>query len=130
MKTNHAEEQAVAQFDSVQLLVMELRKANESQNDERIEKARQAIEEDALEVSLRSGWQPIGNAEHPEIDEYSILLCTGGPAVRIIGNMNAHEMPDDARLEYQDWGTQWTEFKTFGDAEKILVEYADVFFQG
>jgi len=31
-----------------------------------------------------------------------ILLCTGGPVVRIVGDLSQHHEPDSARLEYQD----------------------------
>lgn len=49
---------------------------------------RRAIEEDALSVQVRSGWHSPG--EKLEAAEYEVLLCTGGPAVRIVGALNRY----------------------------------------
>jgi hypothetical protein len=67
--------------------------------------ARQRISEDPLSVEVRSDWTTPG--EELEAAEFCILLCTGGPAVRIVGELNRGE-PCRAWLEYQDWGTPWT----------------------
>jgi hypothetical protein len=69
--------------------------------------ARKAIQEDALSVQVRSDWH--NPAEDAEAAEFELLLCTGGPAVRIIGTLDQWQQPDDARIEHQDWGTPWTE---------------------
>ena len=85
------------------------------------------IAEDPLSVQVRSGWQSPGEQLKPE--EFEILLCTGGPAVRIVGELNSHNEPEKARIEYQDWGTPWTEY--FGaDSEELdaLITYAGQFF--
>jgi hypothetical protein len=70
--------------------------------------ARQRIEEDALSVEVRSDWQSPG--ARLEATEFQILLCTGGPAVRIVGQLNEHREPSRAWIEYQDWGTPWTQY--------------------
>jgi len=69
---------------------------------------RQSISEDPLEISVRSGWHSPG--EENEADEYLVLLCTGGPAVRITGSLGAYGEPEDAKLEYQDWFTPWERY--------------------
>jgi hypothetical protein len=56
-----------------------------------------------------------------------ILLCTGGPAVRIVGELD-RGTPCRAWLEYQDWGTPWTQY--FGAKSDTLCEYAANFFFG
>lgn len=89
------------------------------------DKAREAIQEDALHVQVRSDWVAAGDALEPA--EYNILLCTGGPAVRIIGDLTNNE-PDSARLEYQDWGTPWTEYREAD--EDTLLQYAKCFYFG
>ena len=43
---------------------------------------------------------------------YEITLAGGGPAVRITGELDEHDEPYTAVLEYQDWGTPWTELRT------------------
>lgn len=87
--------------------------------------ARDNIQEDPLEVQVRSDWTNPG--EPLEAGEFMILLCTGGPAVRIVGELNRGE-PCRAWLEYQDWGTPWTQW--FGASSDTLCEYAANFFFG
>jgi hypothetical protein len=79
-----------------------------------------AIDESPLGIQLRSGWHNVG--EEPTDDEFEILLCTGGPAVKIRGELDSHGRPDRAWLEYQDWGIQWTFYTDFnnGDMDDVL----------
>lgn len=78
------------------------------------------IQEDPLSVEVRSDWVTPG--EEMTAGEFQILLCTGGPAVRIMGELSDHGEPDRAWLEYQDWGTQWTRY--YGADSATLCEYA------
>jgi hypothetical protein len=64
------------------------------------------------------------------IKEYRILLYVGGPAVRIRGLLDSHGQPDSAVLEYQDWDTSWEAYPVTSDEEKILLQYASVFYPG
>lgn len=89
------------------------------------EDARQRIQEDPLSVEVRSDWASPG--EELTAGEFQILLCTGGPAVRIMGELNRGE-PCRAWLEYQDWGTPWTQY--FGARSETLCQYARHFFFG
>lgn len=91
--------------------------------------ARERIKEDALEVQVRADWHSPG-AESSAPNQFYILLCTGGPAVRIMGELNGYGEPDRAWLEYQDWGTPWTErVNDSGDMEALLA-YAQCFYFG
>ncbi|HSW84257.1 MAG TPA: hypothetical protein VLH12_12315 [Usitatibacter sp.] len=144
----HAREQAQAQFESVRGLVAALETAeayvegDERDSGEKGEDARNAILEDALGVCVRDGWRSPGAAVQEGPEEYYILLCTGGPAVRIIGELNKYSEPETARLEMQDWFTPWTEYRptnqedhTFTTridtkAEEILLTYARQFYFG
>lgn len=88
--------------------------------------ARERIQEDPLEIQVRSDWTNPG--EELTASEFMILLCTGGPTVRIMGELDEHKQPSRAWLEYQDWGTRWTEY---GPANSgTLCEYASNFFFG
>jgi len=88
-----------------------------------------AIHEDPLEVSVRSGWHEPGSKEKP--DEYHILLCTGGPAVQIAGKLDEHLRPDDANLQYQDWFTPWHNYLTRSfEEDNALLIYARKFWFG
>jgi len=85
------------------------------------------IQEHPLSVEVRSGWHNPGEESEPE--EFQILLCTGGPAVRIMGELNEHGEPDRAWLEYQDWGTPWTHYYEEG-AGDVLLTYCQQFYFG
>lgn len=85
--------------------------------------AERRIEEDALSVQVRSDWCDTG--EDMTAAEFNILLATGGPAVRIIGELDRGE-PVRAWLEVQDWGTPWTQY--FGASQETLLDYARCFY--
>lgn len=91
------------------------------------EEAETRIQEDALSVEVRSDWHtPHDVAEAPF--EFKILLTTGGPAVRIMGELDEHGQPDRAWLEVQDWGTPWTRY--FDIEQDTLLAYARCFYFG
>lgn len=94
----------------------------ESQDD-----AQQRIQEDPLSVEVRSGWYNPG--ETPEPSEFQILLCTGGPAVRILGELDHYKQPCRAWIEYQDWGTPWTHYYA-PEATSTLLAYCQQFYFG
>jgi hypothetical protein len=87
--------------------------------------ARTAIHEDPLSVEVRSGWVSYGSEMQAE--EFRILLCTGGPAVRIIGELD-NGQPCRAWMEYQDWGTGWTRF--YDADQSVLLAYCSEFYFG
>lgn len=91
------------------------------------DEARQTVEEDPLSVEIRSDWYTPGTT--PEPAEFCILLCTGVPAVRIVGELDEHRQPSSARLQHQDWSTPWTEYIESG-ASDVLLEYSQVFYYG
>jgi hypothetical protein len=90
------------------------------------DEALERITDDALEVAVRSGWSTPGELE---AEEYNILLCTGGPAVRIRGELSEYKEPESAWLEYQDWGTPWEVLRLGADEDAVLT-YARCFFFG
>ena len=126
--TDRAEGQAKAQLESIREMVAALEKADASGTEEERDEARQTIEEDALSVEVRSDWHEPGGDSDP--GEYCILLCTGGPAVRIRGDLGAYSEPNTAELEYQDWFTPWERLPTDSDDEAILLTYARSFYFG
>ena len=83
------------------------------------EEAEQAIWDDPLCIEYRSGWNT--SAEDLQAEEFCILLCTGGPAVRIVGELGNHGEPCRAWFEYQDWGTPWT---MLFEGQSDALEYA------
>lgn len=122
---DHAREQAEAQLKSIQEMI----EALNTKNDEEREQAEQTIQEDPLEVAVRSDWHTPGEkAEKPS--QYKILLCTGGPAVRIVGDLSEYGEPESATLEYQDWGTPWMEYRLDREEEETVLAYARCFYFG
>lgn len=89
---------------------------------------RQLIWEGPLSIEVRDGWRSRGSVS--EAEEYKILLTTGGPALRIIGELDQYNQPGNARLEYQDWGTPWTEFATTSEQDEAILTYAQQFYFG
>ena len=63
------------------------------------------VMESALSVGVRSDWHTPGD-EDAKDEEFNILLTTGGPALRIVGDIG-----ESGELEHQDWGTPWTVYR-------------------
>jgi len=86
------------------------------------------IKEDPLSVQVRADWYEPGETDNKQT-EFMILLCSGGPAVRIRGDLDCYGQPTRAYLQYQDWGTPWTDYFETGAADTLL-EYAAYFYFG
>lgn len=91
------------------------------------DEAHERITEDALTVEVRNHWHTPG-ADDTKPTDFRILLCTGGPAVQIRGEINEYGEPERAWLEYQDWGTQWARY--FDASQDTLLSYARCFYFG
>lgn len=127
--TDQAKDQAKAQLDSIREMVQALNDAGD--DDEKREKAVQTIHENPLSVEVRSGWYPPNDKDADKAPaEYRILLCWGGPACQIVGALSEHGEPDTARIEYQDWGTPWTEYRISREDQDVLLSYARQFYFG
>ena len=89
----------------------------------------QEISEDPLSVQVRSDWGDIGAELEPA--EFEILLSTGGPASRIVGELNQYKWPTRPRLQHQDWFTPWTEYLDATDAQNEALDwYCGMFYFG
>jgi hypothetical protein len=124
-KLSHSEQQAVAQLANIREMVA----AMKTDDDQARERAEQSIHEDPLSVEIRSAWHEPGQRSEQGEGEFCILLCTGGPACRIVGTLQGGE-PDTVRLEHQDWGTPWTEWRLTRDEEGDLLTYCRCFYFG
>lgn len=89
------------------------------------DEARERILEDALSVEVRSGWASLGETLQPE--EFRIVLCTGGPHVEIVGDLDDNSEPDRVRIIYKDWGTSGELFDFDRDA---VLTYCRQFYFG
>lgn len=121
---DRAAKQARAQLDHI----IELMKRYNNADDQEIDDIQEEIFYNALNVQVRSGWSNPGKDFIPE--EYNILLCFGGPAVRIIGDLNEYKEPTTSKIEYQDWFTEWEELSISTEENEILTSYAIKFWFG
>jgi hypothetical protein len=96
------------------------------------DEARERIDESPLSIEVRSDWFSPGAAADDDARkpaEFQILLTTGGPALRIMGELDEYGQPTRAWLEYQDWGTPWTHFYVEGGTDTLL-KFCNVFYFG
>jgi len=107
---NHAKDQAKSQLESILEMV-----------------AIQTIYDDPLSVQVRSGWAD--SKEDFEPEEFAILLCTGGPAVRLIGELDNGE-PTSVRVQFQDWFTPWEDYPITSEEEEKVLVYCRHFYFG
>lgn len=89
---------------------------------------RERIQEGPLSVEVRSGWYSPGDDSTPE--EFCILLSTGGPALRLVGDLDERGEPVRAYLQHQDWGTPWTDYYAGAGSDAVLLTYAQQFYFG
>jgi hypothetical protein len=90
--------------------------------------AERRIQEDPLSVEVRGDWRSIGDQDGlNEPVEFMILLGTGGPATRIIGDLRDGE-PCNCRLQAQDGGTAWTDYRESDST--VLEAYCSQFYFG
>jgi hypothetical protein len=126
-KDDNGRSQARAQYESILEMVKGLR--GDADAEWGSDAARQAIEEDALSVEVRTDWHSPG-ADTDKPTEYRILLCTGGPAVQIVGRLSQYGEPETATLQFQDWFTPWTGYYDTDMEEDVLLDYARCFWFG
>ena len=122
MTMNEDQKQAAAQYAAIVQMLADLDAAADSDDDDG---ARQRIADHPLHVLVRSDWTQPGDPL--DAAEFQILLCTGGPAVRIVGELD-RGTPCSARLEYQTWNTEWVKY--FGALPAVLCDYAANFYFG
>jgi hypothetical protein len=90
------------------------------------EAAEQRIHEDPLEITLAGEWS-LGDT--PKADKAYILLSTGGPATRIVCELDGDMQPERAYIQAQDWGTPWTDCPGVIDRDTLLT-YCQQFYFG
>lgn len=119
-ETQHAVAQAESQLCSIKEMVAELERLEPS-GGRPYEEAIQRIYEDPLSVEVRSGWVSVSDYPGPA-GEFLVLLSTGGPATRLIGELDTFS-PVSVRLEYQDWGIPWTDYPLSPEDEAVVLQY-------
>jgi hypothetical protein len=120
-ETNHAIDNAKSWLGSIHEMVAALEVTSEQAQDR--------IQESVLCVEVRTSWHTVGD-DDSKPTEYNILLTTGGPALRIIGDLDKYCQPENARLEWQDWGTPWTEYPLEAEDDDAVLTFAQQFYFG
>ena len=127
----HAIQEARAHLDAILELVtaIECARANGYSTFDGEEMSLDELEERArewpLSVLVRSNW--ISPGGEMLASEYEVLLCTGGPAVRIRGDLSEHCEPETVRLECQDWFITWDRLSIDPDEAEALLRFAELF---
>ena len=131
-KENHALNNAIGHIKSMVEDFEEISYLNSlnpttQEQEERIEEITQEVLNSALSVEFRSGWET--HYENFKAKEFKILLSWGGPALRIIGELDNYG-PVNPKLQFQDWGTPWTDFETTESQQKALNWFCNCFYFG
>ncbi len=131
---NHAQTQARAQLNCIIEMLAAYDQAEQSGKAKYegdfydADGMRELIEQNALSVEVRSDWHIPGSKEEGST-EYRICLCTGGPAVQVVGELSEHGEPETARLQYQDWFTPWEDYRETTDEEDAaLLRYVQFYY--
>lgn len=90
-----------------------------------------SMREAPLSVDIREGWHSPGQSASMEPTEFQILLTTGGPALRIMGELDQWSQPARCWFEIQDWGTPWTRYYSrSAERATALRWFASLFYYG
>ena len=123
----HAISNARGQLESIKELYRNYKQAESDEDYTREDEIREQAQDEALSVEFRSGWT--SNPEEMKPEEFKILLCWGGPALRIIGELDEYS-PVNPKLQHQDWGTPWTDFEITEDQQEALNWFCNCFYFG
>ena len=102
-----------------------------NEDEEKLEEIRESILNSALSVEFRNGWY--SDLYHlkgvTEPIEFKILLSWGGPSLRIIGEIEEN-FAVNPRLQFQDWGTLWTDLEITDSQQDALNWFCNCFYFG
>ena len=135
-KTNHALNNAIGHLKEMVKnyeigSYIEESNVTTQEQEEKLEQIREDILNSALSVEFRSGWYSslYDNVRIGEPAEFKILLTWGGPALRIIGEIEENYAVNP-KLQFQDWGTLWTDFETTENQQDALNWFCNCFYFG
>jgi len=133
---NHALQNAIGHIESMvkdfeEISHLESLNPTTTEQENRIEEIRENVLNSALSVEFRNGWY--SDLYHlkgvTEPIEFKILLSWGGPALRIIGEIEEN-FAVNPKMQFQDWGTLWTDFEITEEQEKALNWFCNCFYFG
>ncbi len=115
----HAIANARAWMESIREQVAKMSAADDAEDYDAAEEVRSEIMESPLSVQVRTGWFSPGQQADACAEEFEVLLTTGGPALRLVGDLD-RDTASNARLEWQEWGTPWTEYRTTEEDDEAI----------
>ena len=123
----HARESALATFECIDELFA---KVDEHDDDQEAQDAvYEELREMPLSLLVRGDWVEPGQESKPT--EFELLMGTGGPAVRIRGDLNEYGEPTRAYIQAQDWATPWFDvFPVRMGFGAVLLRFAGLFYYG
>ncbi len=132
-KQNHALQNAKGHIESIvanfeDFTFLESLQVTTQEDENKLDEIRESINNSALSVEFRSGWST--NSEKLEVEEFKILLTWGGPALRVIGDLDQYKQTENIKLQFQDWGTPWTDFQLSENQENALNWFCNCFYFG
>ena len=127
-KTNHALQNAISTIETMVEDFKKDQQLQESNDYNQQDELRESILNNALSVEFRSGWYSSPEDEK-KAEEFRILLAWGGPALRIIGELDDYG-PVNPKLQFQDWGTLWTDLEITEDQQDALNWFCNCFYFG
>ena len=127
-KTNHALNNAIGHIQNMVKDFKKDQQLQESNDYNQQDELRESVLNSALSVEFRSGWcSSLDEQLVPQ--EFKILLTWGGPALRIIGELDNYG-PVNPKLQYQDWGTPWTDLEITENQQDALNWFCNCFYFG
>jgi|TARA_R100000081_G_C4663759_1_gene88972 hypothetical protein len=135
-KTNHALNNAIGHLEEMVKdyeigSYIEQQNVTTQEDEEKLEEIRESILNSALSVEFRSGWYSslYDRVRIGEPAEFKILLTWGGPALRVIGEIEENYAVNP-KLQFQDWGTPWTDLEITEDQQDALNWFCNCFYFG
>ena len=135
-KENHALNNAIGHLKSMVENFEEISYLNSlnpttEEQENRIEEITQEVLNSALSLEFRSGWYSslYDRVRIGEPEEFKILLTWGGPALRVIGEIEENYAVNP-KLQFQDWGTPWTDLEITEDQQDALNWFCNCFYFG
>lgn len=126
--SDHSLEQAEAYLSTISDLMARYNAAVEDDNFELVDIIIGECYELPLSCEVRSGWATHKSEFFPE--EYRILLCTGGPAVQLVGELDKDGLANSATLQHQDWFEPWQNLPVAESDWTALLSFAQQFYFG
>ena len=127
-KTNHALNNAIGHIESMVEDFKKDQQLQESNDYNQQDELRESVLNSALSVEFRSGGYSSPEDE-TKAEEFKILLTWGGPALRVIGEITDYGA-ENPKLQYQDWGTPWTDLEITEDQQDALNWFCNCFYFG